>query len=475
MTVGRKIALSYSVLTLLSVLLGAEALRTMRGVTGQVDSMVAGSLLGMEYIGRLNGIGKGIRGSIHGHITAKSLKDKRKAAADLDRLKEDCRKYLGLYEASSRTEANRQSFGEIPPAFQRLLRTSDAIFPLSMARKPKAAMKLLRSETIPAYNAVDALVEQEITRNVAEGHRTAGRVREAAARSRQRILGCLAGALLLGGVLGSLVIRGINRALRRSVTRLRGVAGEVHGAAREIAAAGQSLAKSAAEQTLTLEQTVAAAGEISSMSKGNAAGTEAARKGMTDVDDRLREADRFVSQMVQSMTAMTESSEKISRIIKVIDEIAFQTNLLALNAAVEAARAGKAGLGFAVVAEEVRNLAQRSAEAAHGTAELIEESIRRSKEGAARLGKVTGAMKEITGSGARVKDLVARTSLGAQQSLDGLEQIARSTSKLSTMTRQVAAGAGQTAAAATQVEEQAEKLRHVVTELESIAGTRQRA
>src|SRR5205085_5826691 len=114
-------------------------------------------------------------------------------------------------------------------------------------------------------------------------------------------------------------------------------------------------------------------------------------------DHRIMEGNRTLEQMVASMSDITSSSGKISKIIKVIDEIAFQTNILALNAAVEAARAGEAGMGFAVVADEVRNLAQRSAQAAKDTACLIEDSIAKSNDGKTKVDQVAAAILEITG------------------------------------------------------------------------------
>jgi methyl-accepting chemotaxis protein len=119
--------------------------------------------------------------------------------------------------------------------------------------------------------------------------------------------------------------------------------------------------------------------------------------------------------MVQSMKEINTSSEKISKIIRVIDEIAFQTNILALNAAVEAARAGEAGMGFAVVADEVRNLAHRSAQAAKDTAALIEESIAKSNEGNNKLQLVADSIQKVTGSATQVKVLVDEVDVGSQE------------------------------------------------------------
>lgn len=132
--------------------------------------------------------------------------------------------------------------------------------------------------------------------------------------------------------------------------------------------------------------------------------------------------------MVASMQPINSSSDKIAQIIKVIDEIAFQTNILALNAALEAARAGEAGMGFAAVAGEVRNLAQRSAKAAKDTSSLIEESLGTPRDGSAKLEQAAGVIRAITESASQVKTQVDEVNVGCQELERGIGQISKAVS-----------------------------------------------
>ena len=170
------------------------------------------------------------------------------------------------------------------------------------------------------------------------------------------------------------------------------------------------------------------------------------------------------------MSEINSSSEKISKIIKVIDEIAFQTNILALNAAVEAARAGEAGMGFAVVADEVRNLAQRCAQAAKDTARLIEESMAKSQDGMAKLDQVAAAIRSITESAAKVKTLVDEVNLGSQEQARGIEQIAKAIAQMEQVTQKNAANAEESASASEELSGQAETMKAVVGELQALVG-----
>jgi methyl-accepting chemotaxis protein len=193
---------------------------------------------------------------------------------------------------------------------------------------------------------------------------------------------------------------------------------------------------------------------------------------MTEADRLVEGSNRSLGEMVHSMAAIRESSDKVSKIIKTIDEIAFQTNILALNAAVEAARAGVAGMGFAVVADEVRNLAQRSAQAAKDTASLIEASIANAQEGSRKVEQVTAAISSLTKSVEHVKSIVEQVSDASRQQTQGIDQVSLAISQMEKVTQSTTANAEESAAAGEELNAQAEASLVIVEHLElMVVGT----
>ncbi|MEP7304129.1 MAG: methyl-accepting chemotaxis protein, partial [Acidobacteriota bacterium] len=223
----------------------------------------------------------------------------------------------------------------------------------------------------------------------------------------------------------------------------------------------------------SLEETSASMEEMASMTRQNADNATQAAMQVADMARQVTESNDALSQMIGSMAAIKDSSNRVAKIIKTIDEIAFQTNILALNAAVEAARAGEAGKGFAVVADEVRSLAQRSSQAAKDTAGLIEESIRRSQEGAQRVQKVAVAIGAITDGVAKVKGIVDEVREASQQQSQGIEQVAQALAQMEKVTQTTAATAEESAAASEELNAQAETTMAEVAGLEAmVIGSR---
>lgn len=273
---------------------------------------------------------------------------------------------------------------------------------------------------------------------------------------------------LLASIAVGYIIRLINQMLRGSVFELASASEQIALAALEVSSASQSMAQGASEQAATIEETSSASAEINSMAQRTTASSRETAEIVTRTQGDFASTNVSLGEMVESMQGINQSSQKISKIIKVIDEIAFQTNILALNAAVEAARAGEAGMGFAVVADEVRNLAQRCAQAAKDTAELIDDSIGKSNDGKTKVDQVAVAIRSVTGESAKIKILIDEISLGSVEQSRGIDQISRAITQMEQVTQSGAASAEQTAAAAQQLSAQAATMKEVVERLKQM-------
>ena len=268
------------------------------------------------------------------------------------------------------------------------------------------------------------------------------------------------------------ISRSVSRPLAATARQLASTAQQVASTASQVSASALSLARGASEQAASLEETSASLEELASMTRRNADYAAQAATLVTGVSRQVDESNAAFSTMVASMSGIRESSDKVSRIIKTIDEIAFQTNILALNAAVEAARAGEAGMGFAVVADEVRTLAQRSARAAKDTEGLIEASIARTGEGAARVEDVARVISSITGSVSQLEALVGDVREASRQQSEGIAQVSQAIVQMERVTQSTAATAEETAFASAALNGHAETSMVVVGRL---AGLVERA
>ncbi|PCI62256.1 MAG: hypothetical protein COB37_07250 [Kordiimonadales bacterium] len=240
-------------------------------------------------------------------------------------------------------------------------------------------------------------------------------------------------------------------------------AGDVGNAATEIASGSADLSERTEQQASALEETAASMEEMESAVKTNAENAASANTQGTQARDVAEKGGVVVNDAVEAMSRIEESSQKISDIIVVIDEIAFQTNLLALNAAVEAARAGDAGKGFAVVASEVRALAQRSSEAAKDIKGLIVDSNNQVKTGVELVNEAGTQLGEIVTSIKGVTDLVSEIAAANQEQATGIAEINKSIAEMDEMTQQNSALVEETAASARQLEDQSEVMQERVS------------
>ena len=272
---------------------------------------------------------------------------------------------------------------------------------------------------------------------------------------------CLSGIFFLSS---SRIIRSISHLN----TELEASSASIRDASAQLASASQQLASGASEQAASVEETSSSLEEMTAMTKRNSEHAGEANGLMKQSDLTAEKANESMSELVRSMGEISRSSDETSKIVKTIDEIAFQTNLLALNAAVEAARAGEAGAGFAVVAEEVRNLALRAAEAAKNTASLIQGTVGKVQLGSDLAEKANDALTEVVRSSSKVRDLVADIAEASKEQARGIDQVNHAVNEIDKITQESASGAEETASASEELSAQADQMMGIVRDLERL-------
>ncbi len=333
----------------------------------------------------------------------------------------------------------------------------------------RKAREIYNTQTQPALEKVQSLLK-EIKQTTQENVLTDAQMLSAANGTKSAAIILSLIGVLVGIILAYLIGRGIVKALNKIIAALSEGSLQVSSASEQVASASQSLAEGASQQASSLEETSSSLEEMSSMTKQNAENAKQADILSTQASSAADSGASAMEEMAKAIQEIKLSSDETAKIIKVIDEIAFQTNLLALNAAVEAARAGEAGKGFAVVAEEVRNLAQRSAEAAKNTSSLIEGAQKNADNGVRATEEFMMILGEITGGIKKVGALISEVTAASQEQSQGIDQINSAISQMDQVTQQNASSAEESASASEELSAQAQEMQEIVSRLNILVG-----
>ncbi len=309
------------------------------------------------------------------------------------------------------------------------------------------------------YSGVDSILGE--TRKQFLGHLTGMRT--------FMLCGALA-SLLLAALMTGLLTRRVSNTLKVTVEKLSDHIARSREMSVEAASISRELANAASEQAASVEEIGSSLEEMASMTRQNADSTHKAKQLMGETVRVAGEAADTMKDLTVSMQEISSASEETQKIIKTIDEIAFQTNLLALNAAVEAARAGEAGAGFAVVAEEVRNLAMRAAGAAKNTADLIESTVIKVQRGTSIVAKTSGDFGKVIDGTGKVGGLLDEIAVASNEQAQGIEQISRAVSEMDKHVQGNSGTADKSAAAGEQMGAQALQMEPLMESLLSMVG-----
>jgi hypothetical protein len=274
--------------------------------------------------------------------------------------------------------------------------------------------------------------------------------------------------LLLGAVFSLSFVSKLSASLQKLDSDLNDRSGGVQKLARQLGLTADELASGAHNSSASLQQTSATLEELNSMTARNASNSVEADKLMSLAAESVARARRSMDNVIGAMREISESGDEIGKIIKSIDEIAFQTNLLALNAAVEAARAGDAGAGFAVVAEEVRNLASRSADAAKNTARLIETTISNINGGSRMVNDTAENFRVVTENSGKVAALITEVAEASKEQSQGIDQIFKAMTAIDHVTQANAVSAQQSLEIASTLGREQGKLRETILDIDQL-------
>ena len=502
--IGARLALAFAALLLLAAVLGAFAVLQLEAVQRASNDISGKWMAGVRLTSQMNTDASNFRIAETQHVLSSDDEERAQYDKEIRAVAAALEVSAGEYARLLSSEEEQRLYDDFKRERQRYLDEHQKVLRLSKAGETEDAKLLLRYNSQKKYDAAATALRRLVDYNIAQG-REASQASERTYMLAQRgIVAVLAGAIALGAALAVAITRSITRPLKQAVDVADAVArgdltvqvaaggrdetgrllhalqamthsldklvGEVHAGSEQVAASSQQIAGGNADLSQRTEQQAARLQQVASSMAQLDTAVHAIDQSAGDAARRALEASELAGQgsavmerVIDTMRQITASSNTISEITGLIDNIAFRTNILALNAAVEAARAGESGRGFGVVAGEVRALAHSSAQAAREIKALIEQSKERVSAGSLLVGEAGGAMDEIAARVRGVNELIAQISGATSAQAGGITSVCKAVELLDRSTQQNAALVEQSAAASESLKEQAGHLLDAVS------------
>lgn len=503
MKISAKLLTAFILMALLAGVVGIIGTANIKKVDKNYSDLYVNFGIAIGDIGNASINFHDIRSTVRDILLNKDMKSKETSANKLKDLDKSMGEYLLKFEKSIQTDEARQAYKSLVESLNKYKEVREKVVSLSLNNQNDQAITLFYSEAAgPANNAneyISKLYSLKESGGLERSNNYTATTNSTVTMMITVIAVAMAVALILGLFISSTISNPIKKivaaaeliadgdlnvtvdinrkdevgalaaSFRRMADNLNDVMSNISTASEQVASGSRQvsdssmeLSQGATEQASSVEELTASLEEISSQTRQNADSANQANSLAELAKGNAIQGNTQMQEMLRAMDEINESSGNISKIIKVIDEIAFQTNILALNAAVEAARAGQHGKGFAVVAEEVRNLAARSANAAKETTDMIEGSIKKVEGGTKIANQTADALTKIVEDVSKVANLVSDIAVASNEQAIGISQINQGIMQVSTVIQTNSATSEETAAASEELSSQAELLKEQV-------------